>query len=154
MKRLLILVAALAFSAGAAAQLYKWKDKDGKIRYGDTPPPGAAVTTLKAPAGGTPPPAADAAKAEGKAEKPLSPEAAFQKRQQEREAADQKAAKESAQAEQKRANCDQAQAQLRTLQSGVRMVTVNPAGERIVMDDEQRAEQIQRAEKSVADWCK
>jgi hypothetical protein len=34
------------------------------------------------------------------------------------------------------------------------MVTVNPAGERIVMDDEQRAEQIQRAEKSVADWCK
>jgi len=153
MKRLLILVAALAFSAGAAAQLYKWKDKDGKIRYGDTPPPGAAVTTLHAPAGGTPP-APDAAKAEGKAEKALSPEAAFQKRQQEREAADAKAAKESAQAEQKRANCDQAQGQLRTLQSGVRMVTVNPAGERIVMDDEQRAEQIQRAEKSVAEWCK
>jgi hypothetical protein len=90
MKRLLILVAALAFSAGAAAQLYKWKDKDGKIRYGDTPPPGAEVSTLKAPAGGTPPPAGDAAKAEGKAEKALSPEAAFQKRQQERESVDQK----------------------------------------------------------------
>jgi hypothetical protein len=153
MKRLLVAAAALAFSAGAAAQLYKWKDKNGHTQYGDTPPPGVAATPMRAPAGGTPPPAPEAKKTDGKTEKPLSPEAAFRKRQQEREAAEQKAAKDRAQAEQKRANCEQAQGQLRTLESGVRMVTVNPDGERVVMDDQARSVEIQRAQKAVAEWC-
>lgn len=153
MKRLLVLIAALAFSAGAAAQLYKWKDQDGRTRYGDTPPPGVDATRMRGASGGTPPPAPEPKKADGKSDKPISPEAAFRKRQQEREAADDKAAKERAQAEQKRANCDQAQGQLRMLESGVRVATVNAAGERVVMEDDQRVREIQRAQKSVAEWC-
>ena len=146
MRRLLLVVAALAFSATAAAQMYKWKDKNGHIQYGDTPPPGAATTQIHAPAAGTPaPPAA--------AKKPLSPEAAFEKRMKDREAAEQKAEKERAQAEQKRANCEQAQAQLRTLQSGIRISSINAAGERVVMDDAARATATQQAQKAVADWC-
>ena len=154
MRRLLLAIAALAFSAGAAAQMYKWKDENGHTQYGDTPPPGVQATPMRARAGGTPPPAApEEKKSEGKAEKPLSPEAAFQKRQQEREAAEQKAAKDRQQAEQKRINCEQARAQLRALDSGVRMVTVTADGERVVMDDDARARQTQQAQKSVADWC-
>ncbi|HEX4928856.1 MAG TPA: DUF4124 domain-containing protein [Burkholderiales bacterium] len=150
MKRIFVVAVALAFSAGASAQLYKWKDKDGHIRYGDTPPPGAATSTVRAPAAA---PAAEEKPGEAKSEKPLSPEAAFRKRQEERAAAEQKEAKSRADAERKRANCEQARTQLRTLQSGVRMVTVNANGERIVMDDAGRAEQMRAAEKSVADWC-
>ena len=153
MRRLLLAFAALAFSVSAAAQLYKWKDQNGRLQYGDTPPPGVEATPMRGPAAGTPPPAPEAKKADGKTEKPLSPEAAFQKRQQEREAADQKSEKERAQAEQKRANCEQAQGQLRALESGVRMVTVTADGERVVMDDAARAQQIQQAQKSIADWC-
>lgn len=154
MKRPLVLIAALAFSAGAAAQLYKWKDQNGHMQYGDTPPPGVDATRMRAPSGGTPPSAPEGKKAEGgKSEKPLSPEAAFRKRQQDREAAEQKDARERAQAEQKRANCDQAQAQLRTLQSGIRISSVNAAGERVIMEDDQRAAETQKAQRAVAEWC-
>lgn len=153
MRRLLLAAAALAFSASAAAQMYKWKDKDGHVHYGDAPPPGAATTEIRAPAAGTPEPAPQGKKADGKAEKPLNPEQAFEKRMKEREAAEQKAEKERAQAAQKRANCEQAQTQLRTLQSGIRISTVNAAGERIVMDDNARTAAVQQAQKAVADWC-
>ena len=61
MKKLLLVAAALAFSAGASAQLYKWKDKDGRTRYGDIPPPGVQATQIRAPAARpAPPPAEDA----------------------------------------------------------------------------------------------
>ena len=55
---------------------------------------------------------------------------------------------------QKRAGCENAQAGLRQLQSGQRVATVNSAGERVFIDDNERARQVQRAQKSVDDWCK
>jgi hypothetical protein len=157
MNRVLIMLAALAFAAAASAQAYKWVDKDGKVRYGDTPPPGVKATQLKGPAHApTPPPAADAKKDAGAKdkEKPLSPEAAFRKRQQEKQEADQKAEKERADASAKRQNCDNAQTQLRTLQSGQRISTTNAAGERVYMEDAQRDQAIQAAQRSVSEWCK
>lgn len=155
MKRLIAFIAALAFSAGAAAQLYKWKDSNGRTRYGDVPPPGVNARPMRVPASPPPPPvAAEAKKPEAKNEKPLTPEEAFRKRQLERAEADEKAAKERAQAEEKQTNCAQAQTQLRTLQSGQRIATVNAAGERVFMDDGQRAGEIARAERAAAQWCK
>src|SRR5215212_6396830 len=154
MKRALGFLLALAFAAAASAQAYKWVDKDGKVRYGDTPPPGVKATPLRgAP---TPPaapaPSADAKKDAGakKDEKPLSPEAAFRKRQQEKQEAEQKAQKEAADAAKKRENCDNAQLNLRTLESGQRVTTANAAGERVYLEDDQRAQATQRARASVA----
>jgi histone deacetylase complex regulatory component SIN3 len=160
MKRILGFLVVLAFSAGAAAQAYKWVDKDGKVRYGDTPPPGVKATPLRTPSGPTPPPpvpSADAAKKDGAAkkdEKPLTPEAAFRTRQQERAEADQKAEKERAEADKKRQNCDSAQLNLRTLQSGQRVTVTDASGERAYMDDTQRQQAIQRAQASVNEWCR
>jgi hypothetical protein len=151
MKRLFLLAATLAFAAAASAQQYKWVEQDGKIRYGDTPPPGAQATPLK-PATAAPSAPAPAAKKD--AAKDLSPEAAFRKRQQERQEGEEKSAKERADAESKRVNCEQAQASLRTLQSGARVATTNAAGERGFIDDEQRAKEIERTQRSVSDWCK
>jgi hypothetical protein len=149
---------AMAFSAGAIAQTYKWTDKNGRVEYGDAPPADASnATRLKGPSSGyAPTPGApeakkDAAKDKDKA---LTPEQAFKKRQQERADAEQKADKERAEAEQKRANCDAAQASLRQLQSGQRVATVNAAGERVFIDDEQRSREIERAQQSVSSWCK
>ena len=163
MKRLIVIAASLAFSASAAAQMYKWKDKDGHTRYGDVPPPGANATPMRGPSRSAPYAAptpddakADAkpdAKADAKNEKALTPEQAFRKRQQERAAADEKAQQERQRAEAKRSNCDTAQTQLRVLQSGQRVSTVNAAGERVYIDDDQRAAEMTRAQKAVADWC-
>jgi hypothetical protein len=156
MRNLLLFLLALGFSATAAAQLYKWTDKDGKVRYGDVPPPGAEATRVRPPSAGaeSAPAPAEAKKDAGAKDKDLSPEAAFRKRQQEREAQEQKSAQERAEADKKQANCQQAQGQLRLLQSGQRMTTMNAAGERVFMDDAQRARDIERAQGAVSEWCK
>jgi hypothetical protein len=157
MKKLLMIALVAAFSSAATAQLYKWNDRNGHVQYGDTPPADAQnVTRLKAPPrGSAPAPAAPDAKKDAAAkDKALTPEEAFKKRQQERTEADQKAAKERADADTKRTNCEQAQANLRQLQSGQRISTVNSAGERVFLDDDARASALSRAQKSAADWCK
>ena len=150
MTKLLVILAALAFSATASAQLYKWVDKDGKVQYGDNPPPNTKATRLKpVPGAPTQPPAA----ADDKKDKALSPDAAFRKRQQERSEQDQKADKERAEADQKKQNCETARTNLRQLESGQRISSVNAAGERVFLDDAQLAERKQRAQKAVGDWC-
>jgi len=160
MKRLLMVLLAVAFSAAAMAQAYKWTDKSGRVQYGDVPAADATnVTRLKgAPSGyATAPAAPEAKKDAGKdkdKDKALTPEQAFKKRQQERAEAEQKADKERAETDQKRANCEAAQASLRQLESGQRVATVNAAGERVFIDEEQRSREIQRAQASVSSWCK
>jgi len=157
MNRILLTLLAIAFAAAASAQTYKWVDRNGKVEYGDTPPGDAtSVTRLKTPSGGaaTAPTAAPEGKKDAAAkDKVLTPEQAFQKRQQDRDKSEQTAEKERAKTEEKRANCEQAQANLRQLQSGQRMWTVNAAGERIFMDDDQRAAQSDRAQQAVSRWC-
>jgi len=153
MKTLAVLFVALALAAPAIAQQYKWVDKDGKVRYGDLPPAGVKATPLKGPARPAAPPSAAPAAAGKKGEKPLTPEQAFQKRQKDREEADQKAQKDQAEASLKRANCESAQASMRQIQSGARISTVNAAGERVMMDDSQRAAEMARAQKAVSEWC-
>jgi len=157
MRKIIFVAAALAFSAGVSAQAYKWKDANGHTRYGDTPPPGVAATQIRGPSRIPAPEPAEAkdekADKAGKAEKPLTPEQAFRKRQQDRAAAEDKAAKERADAEAKKSNCQTAQTQLRLLESGQRVSTLNAAGERVYLDDGQRAAETARAQKAVSDWC-
>jgi hypothetical protein len=138
-------------ATAAYAQGFKWTDKDGRVQYGDAPPPGVDATRLKAPAKEGP---AASAPAKEAGEKPLTPEAAFRKRQQETKEREEKDAKARAEAEAKRTNCDAAQGRLRELQSGRRMRTANAAGEPSYLDDEQRALEIERAQRSASDWCK
>ena len=72
MKKKTFVFAAMAlFAAAASAQQYKWTDKDGKVRYGDVPPPGVTTTKLKAP---SPPPAAAAATPDAKKTAPKAKE--------------------------------------------------------------------------------
>ena len=145
MTKALLFSVGLAFATAAMAQQYKWVDANGKVQYGDTPPPGAQTTRLKPPPAGASAPAA-APKA--------NPEAAFRNRQQERQKSDEKSAKERADAETKRVNCEQSQASLRSLQSGQRITTTNAAGERVFIDDAERAKEVERTQRAVNDWCK
>jgi hypothetical protein len=149
-----IFATACAFAAAAGAQQYKWVDKDGKVRYGDVPPPGVKATPLRAPSGpATPAPSGKDAKGAKGPATPAEQEAGFRKRQQEQQVAEEKAAKERADAEAKRANCEQAQQTLRSFQSGERIAVVNQAGERVYLEDAERARQAERAQQSVREWC-
>jgi hypothetical protein len=153
MGKILVLLAVLAFAGSAAAQQFKWVDKDGRVQYGDVPPPGAKATRLKPPpAGSAPAPAQPGAKAGAKA--PPTPEEAFKKRQQEAQEKGEKAEKERLAADTRKANCSQAQAQLQSIQSGQRVQTINAAGERVFADDAQRAVELQKMQAAVNEWCK
>ena len=141
----------MGIATGVAAQQFRWVDKDGRVQYGDTPPPGVKATRLRPPPPGTAPAPSSAAKKDG--EKALSPDAAFRKRQQEREASEKKSAQASAEADLKRQNCESAQAQVRSIQSGQRISTVDKTGERVYLDDAQVASELARAREAVAANC-
>jgi len=159
MKRILLLLAAVAFAGAAHAQQYRWVDKNGKVQYGDVPPAGVKATPMRAPTGPSAPPPAPAAASkdapdDAKKGPPLTPEEAFRKRQEDQKKAAEKASKASQEAAEAKRNCDNARAQLRDLEGGVRIARTNDKGEREFIDDGQRTREIVNAQKSVSEWCK
>jgi len=157
MLRVLIVGLMLTFAAGASAQLYRWVDSDGKVRYSDTPPTGVKATTLKPlPDSSAPPPAVGDAAAKDANKGPLTPaerEADFRKRQVEAQKARSKEEQASRDSDAKQDNCARARETLATLESGQRIVRTQPNGERYYVDDDQRAAETQKARQSVNGWC-
>lgn len=158
MTRLLVLGLAMAMAASASAQLYRWVDKDGKVRYTDTPPPaGVKARTLGAPAPVAPAAAEtpDAAKKDA-AKGPLTAaeqEQAFRKRQLEAQKAAEKADLARKESDTKRENCTRARAALATLESGQRITRTDAQGERAFLEDDAREREAERARQSVREWC-
>ena len=159
--RKILLLLALAVAAGAAQAQIKCWNEDGRRVCGDVPPPGAKVTSLKAPsASDAPPPAAkDAAKDGAKAAKkgPLTPaeqEQEYRKRDAEAQKASAKAAEEQRNAEAKRANCAQARQALVELESGQRISRISPTtGERYFLEESQIAAEAARARQAIQTAC-
>jgi hypothetical protein len=159
MNKAWVLLLALAFAGAAQAQNYKWIDKDGKTRYGDTPPAGVKATALRGPASGPAP--APAAAAPGAASKdakkgPLTyaeKEQEYRKRQ-EQAGKDREKAEQERQAKAEQADgCRSTRESLRELQSGERIARTNAAGERYYVEDSQRAQEIARAQQLLKQHC-
>jgi len=140
--------AAALLAGEAQAQVFKCVDAKGKTVYSQTPcPAGSSASVL----GTKPPPAPaepaakdDAAKGEpakpaAKDAKPLTPEEAFQKRQQERTEADKKAAEQAAEAQRKQEECRRAREQVAQYDMGGRIARIDDKGERYFLDDNQVA---------------
>jgi Domain of unknown function (DUF4124) len=149
MKRALISLVLMMFAAAAAAQLYKWVDKDGKVRYGDTPPPGVKAAPLKGPSGSA---AAPSAATKGEKDK-LSPEAAFRKRQEEAAKDREKQAQSEGEAAAKKENCARAQEAVRTLESGQRIARTDSKGERYYMEEAQIATELAKSRQAMQQAC-
>lgn len=147
--RKLLFVLAFGAAAAASAQQYKWVDQDGKVRYGDVPPPGVKATRLKPPAQGSAPSPA-ARKDAGKA---LTPDQAFRKRQEEAQKERETQAKADQDAQVKRENCARAQDGLRALESGQRISRTDSTGERYFLDEQQIAQETAKARQNVQQWC-
>ncbi len=152
----------MALACGLAhAQAYRWVDKDGKVRYGDTPPPGVKAAPMKGISGSPapPPPPAQGSK-DGKGEgspaakAPADPAKEFAERQKKAKEDAAKADKERADAETLKKNCDRAQGSLRALESGQRMSTIDAKGERAILDDAARQVQIAETRGEIAKNCK
>ncbi len=151
MKRILIFAATMAFATLALGQQYRWVDKDGRVQYGDAPPPGVSATRLKGPGAA---PAAPAAESQTKG--PLTPaeqDAAFRKRQLEAGKEREKQAQADQLARDRQENCARAQAYLRSLESGTRIAKTDAKGERYFLDDAQVVQETSKARQSVKESC-
>lgn len=149
-------------AAAANAQQYKWKDAQGRWVYGDVPPAGVKVESLKPPPSTPVAPvkstASEAgAKAAAKSSKPLTAaekEMEFRRRIKEAQEKAAKTAKEEQTARETKQNCDLAREQERTLASGQRISRVDAKGERYYMNDAQRTQELAKARTNVNQWCK
>ena len=153
MNRAIIFGLGVLFASAAAAQQYKWVDQNGKTQYGDVPPPGVQAQRLKPPSSGPAPAPAAAAKKDGKTEKPLSPEAAYRKRQEDAQKENEKNEKAEQEAAAKRENCLRSQEALRTYEAGGRISRTDAKGERYYLEDAQIGQEISRARQIVRESC-
>jgi len=168
--RLLLWIAAAAagllVQAPALAQ-YTWKDAKGQLHASDQPPPRDVpdkdVIRRPAARAAAQPAAGTAQAASGPASAPSRPVAAsapVDPELQQRKARAEQEAKAKAQAEEQRLagvraqNCQRARAHLATLDSGSRLVRINERGERVVVDDNTRAQEAAQARSVVATECR
>lgn len=152
------LILLLLISENSFAELNKWVDESGKVHYSDQPPPTTVkAKTLRSTSGSA---AITSASGVAAASAPAAPktiaerEAELKKAQKEKKEAADKAAKEQSDADANKANCNAAQQNLRTLQSGVRMMEIDAKGERSFMGDEQRQQRITKAQQDISTFCK
>jgi Domain of unknown function (DUF4124) len=162
-------VVALALAGAAWAQTdppttWKWRDASGRVTVSDTPPPlsvpskdilvrpplqvraaraaaSAADTGPKPTASITTPRGVDP-ELDARRKKAADDQQAQQRAQEEKTAA--------ARAE----NCSRAKGHLAALENGERLTRTNAQGEREVLDDKGRAEEMQRARAVMASDCK
>ena len=151
MRKAWIILVALAFAGVAQAQ-YRWVDKDGKVRYGDTPPPGVKATALGAPASGAAPAPAPAADSKKGPLTAAEKEQDYRKRQEMAKKDQEKSEKAGQAAADKKENCTRAKEYKLTLDSG-RVARTNAAGERYYMDEAQIAQEQTKAQQVIAQYC-
>ena len=159
----------MAVAASAMAQTttsgvaWKWKDSNGQIQFSDRPPPSsvpakdilvrpASQPTARAnvPAPGV---AAVSASAAASSER-VDPELEARRKKLADEQLAQQKAQEARNDATRAENCTGAKGHLTALSEGQRMARTNEQGERVVLDDKARAEEMQRARAIVASNCK
>lgn len=159
LRALLVLVLGAAATGQALAQ-WTWRDQNGRITASDLPPPRdiPEKDILKRPDPGrrvtTAAPAASAASAAAKPATPLEREVETRKRTAEQEQGAKARAEEEKLKEQRAENCRRARGQIAALESGQRLARTNEKGEREVLDDKGRAEELRRAREITNSDCR
>ena len=170
MKLLPLLLATLALTAISGlsqAEIYKWKDKDGQIRYTDTPPPSnvrqeaigrkkATNPTGKAPLSAVESPANAAVPAV--MPKEIEPtrsaeDAAAEQRQRTAEAEKNNKKEKEAEAKRKAENCSAAKANMQSYTQGGRVYKMNEKGEREYLDESGFKQGREKAQQEINENC-
>lgn len=143
------------FAGSTSADVYKWVDKDGKVQYSDQPPLSGDAKKMKKKTKDT----GNAAPAStGTGGKPAASvtdqELEFRKRKMEQEEAEKKKLAEQEIAEKNKGYCNNMRGELQANKDGVRIVQYNDKGERVALDDNQRARSRTQLEERIAKECK
>lgn len=166
-------VLALILSAGAvvctpalASGQWKWRDANGSIQYSDRPPPQgtpesailakprastARIATKPVEAASAPVAGSRAAPAAAKASEN---ELDAKRRKLEEEEKAKQQAEEAQQAKARAENCERAKTYQRTLNDGIRISRTNAKGEREILDDKGRADELRLTQDAIRANCK
>ncbi len=164
-----VTVVAAALCGPVHAQ-YKWRDESGQLVISDQPPPssvpgGRVIRGYEAPQRATAPAAAEAqptgpresagssAAAPTVADRMLEARRKQQERDAERKKREEEARQASAQAARTARVCADQDTNVRTLESGMRLVRVNESGEREYLTDDERSAQLERIRKEMKEHC-
>lgn len=164
--RILTLGCVFALGLPALAQ-FQWIDHNGRRVFSDRPPPTdiPSKNVIKGLDQAKPSsaradsqqkialPATQTAAAPQPATSGTDEELERKKREADRAEAQRKKAEDAKQATAKAENCRHARETKATLESGTRMVRVNQLGERVILNDAQRAEELKRANAIIAESC-
>jgi len=143
----------------ASAQ-WKWRDKNGVVQYSDLPPPPGipAKDVLQQSSMGRQGVTPAAPVVAASQPKGTDPELEAKRNKAEQEKSEKAKSEERAQAERlaaaKAENCTRARGHMRSLEDGLRLVRTNAKGEREVLDDKGRAEEMARTREIIANDCK
>lgn len=155
MIRLFTAIAVLLIAPGAFGQIVECIDAKGAKTLAQFCPPGT-VKEIKRGGSATGGGAGGSAPAAGAPPKSLAEQdAAFKKRSLERQEAEAKSEKERNESKNAERNCNDARAQVKQLQDGMRIPKIDPkSGERSFLEDKDRPAEIANAQKSADSWCK
>lgn len=158
----LAVLASIAWAQQSPSQ-WKWRDAAGQLHISDMPPPASVPSSaiLERPTdvrrnGRAVPQPSRAPEAAASAPRPAGtdPELdARRKKADDEKAVQQKVAQEK-DAALRAENCSRAKGHMAALNEGMRMTRTNEKGEREVLDDKGRAEEMQRARTVIASDCK
>jgi uncharacterized protein DUF4124 len=150
MKRMLSMVLLLAVAPLAAAELYKYVDKDGKTVYTDQPPANAKTETLNVPKTFPPPAPGVAGGNKSAVEKDKELEKGRQQALDKQKKAEE-AAQKAQLAEQR---CTQARTAYQQYSDGGRLTKYNEKGERVYLGDDEIEAGRERARHDMEEACK
>ena len=155
---ILILIASLVATAATAGQVFEWQDASGRKHFSDQPPPGVDAKPIgvrtQAPATNAPPAGGAADKVDQKPQTWVEKNEALEKRKAEDAETAAKAQAEAAEEQRRQQACNDAREQLKLLQSGVRVQRMDADGQRVVLDDAARAEEMARVRDNIEAACK
>ena len=166
----LLAMLGLALAAPAQAQ-WKWRDQRGQVQYSDLPPPPGvpeqnilsrpatsrsrvAVMSPTASAPSVAPSSAAPTASAALAPKTVDPDLEARRKKAEAEQAAKVKAEEARMAAARADNCKRAQSQMRTLDSGIRIARTSENGEREILDDQQREDEVRRTREVIAADCR
>lgn len=145
-RRLLtVLLAGLLMSAPVSAQVYKCTDATGKIQYTDTPC-GESATSIRKPVA---PPSPTASQDERMQKTRRLLDAMEAERNEEKRNAEQARAEK----EKRKRNCGIARDRYRQLTTASRLYDLDEEGNRVILNDNERASAEARAKADVEEWC-
>lgn len=154
MRRLLTIVSMLALATVVQAGVTRWVDADGKVHYSDQPPPTTVKSQKTLDLKNSPALPKAAPDSQGGEKSLAEKDLESRKRRVQAEETAAKQARDQEEAKRKKENCAQARNQLQALQQGQRISKFDEKGERVFLEDNDRAKAIEEAKKSADSWCK